>query len=132
MTTAWRRTLGVTGALTSLAATAGTVQLVTGTFTPPVSDLDLLGLDTWVLPGVWLAASVAVPCGAVAVLAWRRSPWLGAAAMAAGALLFVELAVQVPFVGLDPLQGVMAVVSGVLIYLGLGSWRGLSRPVRQA
>jgi hypothetical protein len=120
---AWRRTLGIVAGVTALAGLAGAVQLVTGTFTPPVSDLDPLGLDSWVLPGLWLAASVAVPCGVVAVLARRRSPRLGTAAMAAGLLLGFELVVQVPFVGPSTLQAFMGTVAGVLVGLGLLSRR---------
>lgn len=119
----WRRTIGVIAALTGVAATAGTIQLVTGTFTPPVSDLEPLGLDSWVLPGLWLAASVAVPCAATTVMAWKRSRWLGLSALASGALLLVELAVQIPFVGLDALQGVMALIAITLMALGVASHR---------
>jgi len=119
----WRRTLGVTAMLTGVAAAVGSVQLMTGVFTPPVSDLSSLGLQSWVLPGLWLVATVALPCAAAAFLAWRGSPWLGVAAIGAGALLLVELAVQIPFVGLDPLQGVMAVVAVVLASLGFVSHR---------
>jgi hypothetical protein len=114
----WRRTLGATAGLTALAATVGAVQLVTGTFTPPISDLEPLGLTSWTIPGLWLAASVAVPCGGTAVLAWRGSARSGAAAVVAGGLLGVELAVQVPFVGLDPLQAVMGLVAAGLVALG--------------
>ncbi|MER6973376.1 hypothetical protein ABT304_20100 [Nocardioides sp. NPDC000445] len=120
---AWRRTLGAISALTGAAAVAGSIQLVTGTFTPPVSDLRPLGLESWVLPGLWLAGSVAVPCVGTAVLAWRRSPWMGPAAVGSGVLLGVELAVQVPFVGLDPLQGVMGIVAVSLVALGWSSAR---------
>lgn len=120
---AWRRTVGVLSALTGAAAAVGSVQLLTGTFTPPVSDLGPLGLESWVLPGLWLAGSVAVPCAGTAVLAWQRSRWMGPAAVGAGALLLVELAVQVPFVGLDPLQGVMGMVAVSLVGLGLSSVR---------
>jgi hypothetical protein len=120
----WRRTLGVIAALTGIAATAGTVQLVTGTFTPPVGDLEPLGLHSWVLPGLWLAASVAVPCAVTTMLAWKRSRWLGLSALASGALLLIELAVQIPFIGLDPLQGLMALIAITLMALGVASHRG--------
>lgn len=119
----WRKTLGVVSAVTAVAALAGSVQLVTGTFTPPVDDLSALGLRSWVLPGVWLALSVGVPSTAVAVLARRRSPRVGVAAVAAGTLLLTELLVQIPFVGPDPLQGVMGIVGIAEISLGLLSAR---------
>lgn len=109
--------LGLSG-FTALAALGGAGLLVAGTFTPPVSDLDPLGLDSWLLPGLWLAASVAVPCGVTAVLAWRRSARTGLAALVAAALLAVELLVQIPFVGLDLLQAVMGVVAVALAVLG--------------
>ena len=114
-----RRTLGVIAAATSLAAVVGSLQLVSGTFAPPVSDLEPLGLRSWTLPGLWLAASVALPCAAAAVLAWRGSRRLGTASIGAGAMLGVELLVQIPFVGLDPLQAVMAVVAVTLVGLGV-------------
>jgi hypothetical protein len=113
-----RRALVATSGLTSLAALVGSGQLVTGTYAPPVSDLEPLGLDTWVLPGIWLLLSVALPCGITAVLAWRASPSAGAWGIAAGVLLLVELAVQIPFVGWDPLQPTLAVVAVLLVLLG--------------
>ncbi|MFE6650050.1 hypothetical protein ACFVJS_26060 [Nocardioides sp. NPDC057772] len=120
---AWRRTVGAVSAMAGAAAAIGAVQLVTDTFAPPVSDLRPLGLESWVLPGLWLAASVAVPCLGTAVLAWRRSRWMGPAAVGAGMLLLVELAVQVPFVGFDPLQVVMGTVAISLAGLGWSSAR---------
>jgi hypothetical protein len=122
-TVPWRRTLGVLAGLTAVGGLAGAVQLVTGTFSPPVSDLEPLGLDSWVLPGFWLAATVAVPCGVTAVLAWRRSRLVGTAAAVAGLLLALELAVQVPFVGWSVLQAVMGTVAAVLVWLGVLSRR---------
>lgn len=118
-----RNALLLLATLTSLAALVGAVQLITDTFTPPVGDLEPLGLHSWVLPGMWLAASVAVPCAAVAFLAGRRSDRAGRAAIVAGVLLTVELAVQVPFVGFDPLQVVMGLVAAALIAFGVDAVR---------
>lgn len=115
--------LAAVTAVTSVAAVVGSVQLVTGTFTPPVTDLAPLGLDTWVLPGLWLFATVAVPCGVVAVSAWRRSPETGSRAFAAAALLVLELVVQIPFVGPDPLQLVMGAVAVLVVALGRAAQR---------
>lgn len=126
-----RRLLAAVAGLTSVAAWAGAAQLALGVYTPPVSDLEPLGLHSWLLPGVWLAASVAVPCLVVAVLALRGSARTGRAALVAAALLAVELVVQVPFVGLDPLQAVMAVVALALATLGVWapvSGRAAPRP----
>jgi hypothetical protein len=103
--------------MVALGGAAGAVQLVTGTFTPPVSDLAPLGLTSWVLPGLWLFASVAVPWSFAALLAWRRSPRAPLAVLVACGLLVLELLVQIPFVGPSALQAVMgsvAVVLGVL------------------
>ncbi len=113
-----RRLLLVLAGLTSVAAWVGAAQLVLDLYTPPVSDLEPLGLDSWLLPGLWLAASVAVPCLVVAVLAYRGSPRVGPAGLVAAGLLGVELAVQVPFVGLDRLQAVMGTVAVVIGVLG--------------
>lgn len=76
-----------------------------------------MGLDSWLLPGLWLAGSVAVPCAIATTAAWRRSPWAGLFTTAAALLLLVELVVQVPFVGFDPLQAVMGEVALVLLVL---------------
>lgn len=100
-------------------ALSGAVQLWTGTYAPPVEDLDPLGLDSWRLPAVWLFASVAVP-SAVAVVAalrrWHRTP---EAVLVASALLLVEVLVQIPFVGPSVLQAVMGGLAVVLGSLAL-------------
>ncbi|GAA1479106.1 hypothetical protein GCM10009623_35520 [Nocardioides aestuarii] len=113
------RVLAVLAGLTSVAAWVGAGQLALGVYTPPVADLADLGLTSWLLPGLWLAASVAVPCLVVAALAHRRSPRTGMAALVAAGLLATELAVQVPFVGFDPLQAVMGTTAAVIGVLGL-------------
>ena len=127
----WRRTLGALAGFTSVSAAIGALQLVTGVFTPPVEDLEALGLHSWVLPGVWLGLSVGVPCAAVTWLALLRTPWVGVASVWAGLLLLVELGVQVPFVGLDPLQAVMGAVAASLLVLGTLSWREINRRLDQ-
>lgn len=121
--TPWRRTLVGLAGFTFLGAVVGGGQLLTGTFTPPIADLESLGLRSWALPGLWLLASVAVPCAAAALLAWRRSPRYPRAAVAAGLLLALELAVQIPFVGLDPLQAVMGSVALALTLFGRSAER---------
>ncbi|MGV8965879.1 MAG: hypothetical protein ACOH2F_06330 [Cellulomonas sp.] len=82
------------------------MQLLTGTFTPPVTDLEPLGLTSWTLPGAWLFATVAVPSSAAAWLAWRRAPLAPAAVLVASGTLAVELVVQIPFIGPSALQAV--------------------------
>lgn len=123
----WRRTIMAVAAVTAGFSVVGAVQLATGIYTPPLSDIAPLGLDSWLLPGVWLTATVAVPCALTAVLARRRSPRTGATAITAGLLLLVELVVQVPYVGLDPLQGVMGAVAVALTGLGVVAHRA-ARP----
>ena len=49
----------------------GGLMLMSGQGTPPLEALEPLGLSSWVLPGLWLTASVAVPSGTAAYLAWR-------------------------------------------------------------
>lgn len=107
-------------AVLALGGVVGAAQLVTGTVTPPLSDLAPLGLSSWVLPGVWLFVSVAVPSSAAAVLAWRRSPTAPAAVLAASAALAVELLIQIPFVGTSVLQ---AVCGSAALALAVTAWR---------
>jgi len=102
----FRRTFVVAEALIGGSGLAGTWQLLEGRWTPPVSALEPLGLHSWRLPGVWLFSSVAVPAGVATWLAWTRHEQAPAAVLAASGLLGVELAVQVPFLGLHPLQAV--------------------------
>jgi hypothetical protein len=120
----FRRTFVVVGAVLALAGAAGAVQLVTGTSTPPVDDLEPLGLHSWVLPGVWLFVSVAVPWAVVTVLAVRRRPATPTAVLVACGLLLFELIVQIPFVGPSPLQAVLGVVA---LAVGGCGWRARVR-----
>ncbi|MCW2810683.1 MAG: hypothetical protein JWP61_1141 [Friedmanniella sp.] len=122
-----RQVFVVGESVVALGGLLGTAQLLTGTATPPVSVLAPLGLSSWVLPGVWLFATVVVPSGAAAYLAWRRSPLAPLAVLLASATLAVELLVQIPFLGPSALQavfGAIAVVMAVLALRARGSgWR---------
>jgi hypothetical protein len=115
--------VAVVAGLTAVGAAAGASQLLTGGFGMPVDDLEPLGLTSWVLPGIWLFASVAVPCATASVLALRRGPTAPLAAVVAGGLLAVELLVQIPFVGLNPLQALFGLVAVALVGLGLDARR---------
>ena len=97
--------------LVAVGAVGGAVQLITGTAVPPIDDLEPLGLTSWVLPGVWLFASVAVPSTVAAWLAWQRSSHAPIAVLVASTLLAVELLVQIPFVGPSMLQVVLGTVA---------------------
>lgn len=118
---------------TAVAAAGGAAQLVAGVATPPDEDLPP-GLTTWVVPGGWLLGSVAVPCGLAAWLAWRGSPRAPVAAVVAAGALAVELLVQVPYVGTNPLQAVMGGVAVGVTALALDArrhgWRAGHRPAR--
>jgi hypothetical protein len=120
------RLLAAGEALLSLAALAGAVQLAAGVATPPVSALEPLGLDSWMLPGLWLFASVAVPSGVAAVLAFRGSRHAPTAALVASACLAVELAVQIPFVGPSMLQAVLGTAAALLAALALRMRRSVT------
>ena len=109
--------------IVAIGALAGAVQLMTGTFTPPVADLAPLGLSSWVLPGLWLCAMVAVPCALAAGSAWRRSPLAPTAVLWASALLAVELVVQIPFVGPSALQATLGAVAAGLAAAAVRSRR---------
>lgn len=120
-----RRTfIGAESAL-AVAGAAGAVQLAAGVATPPVESLPF-GLRSWVLPGAWLFATVAVPSASAAVLAWRRSPRTPTAVLVGSALLGVELVVQIPFVGPSPLQAVFGAaaigLAGAGIYAKRTGW----------
>jgi hypothetical protein len=90
----------------------GGIMLISGHGTPPVEALTPLGLSSWVLPGVWLTTSVALPSAVAAYLAWQGSPSAPRAVMVASALLAVELLVQIPFLGVNGLQAAMASIGG--------------------
>ena len=128
----FRRTIIVVETLVGLGGLAGSIQLLAGAATPPVSVLSPIGLSSWVLPAGWLFITVAVPSGLAAWLALRRSPWASLAVLLASALLAIELLVQIPLLGFSILQltfGTVAVGMGVvgLLARGSGWW-----PVRAA
>jgi hypothetical protein len=73
-TSPYRRTIVVVESLVSLGGLAGSIQLLAGVATPPISVLSPLGLSSWALPAGWLFLSVAVPSGLAAWLAWPLWP----------------------------------------------------------
>ena len=127
----WRRTFVAGEGLVALAGAAGSVQLLAGIATPPDSALDpfeRFGVTGWGLPAAWLFATVAAPSGLAAWSAWRGSSRTPALVLGAGALLALELLVQIPFLGLDVLQAVFGAVAIGLAVLGWdaavgGGWR---------
>jgi hypothetical protein len=115
----FRRTFVIAESVICLSGAMGTWQLLTDTFTPDVTALEPLGLKTWTLPGVWLFATAAAPAGAAAWLAYRRSDRAPAAVLVANGLLAVELLVQMPFLGLSPLQAIYGAPAAGLAALAL-------------
>jgi hypothetical protein len=110
----YRRIFVAAESLVALSGLAGTIQLIAGIATPPTSDLPF-GLSSWVLPGLWLFATVPLPATVAAVLAYRRSPYAPMAVLLAAATMAIEVIVQIPFIGLNPLQ---AVFGGIALALG--------------
>jgi len=102
----FRRTFVLSEALIAVSGLAGSWQLLRGSWTPPISAIEPLRLRSWRLPGVWLFGTVTVPSGVAGWLAWRRHEQATTAVLAASGLLVVELVVQMPFLGLHPLQAV--------------------------
>ena len=128
----FRRTMVVVETLVGLGGLAGSIQLLAGAATPPVSVLSPLGLSSWTLPAGWLFLTVALPSGLAAWLAWRRSPWAPAAVLAASALLATELLFQIPFLGFSVLQlifGTVAIGMAVISFLARkAGWWPRGRP----
>lgn len=115
----FRRTMIVVESLVGLGGLAGSVQLLAGVATPPVSVLRPLGLSSWTIPAGWLFVSVVLPSAVAAWLAWRRSPWAPVAVLVASALLATELFVQIPFLGLSFLQLILGTVAIGMAVVGL-------------
>jgi hypothetical protein len=101
----------------------GSVMLISGSGTPPVSVLKPVGLTTWVLPGLWLFATAAVPSTVASGLAWRRSAWAPPAVLFASATLALELLVQIPLLGPSWLQAVFGLVAISMTVLALRAKR---------
>jgi hypothetical protein len=119
----FRRTIVAVETLVGLGGLAGSIQLLAGAATPPVSVLSPLGLSSWTLPAGWLFLSVAVPSGLAAWLAWRRSLWAPPAVLLASALLATELLIQIPFLGFSVLQVIFGAVAIGMAVVGLLAWR---------
>lgn len=119
----FRRTFVAADGLIAASGLAGTVMLLTNTYVPDVSALRSLGLHSWTLPGLWLFASVAAPSALASLLAARRHERAPEAVMLASTLLVVELVVQLPFLGFDPLQPIMGVPALVLAGLAVRARR---------
>ena len=132
---AFRRTIVAVESLVGLGGLAGSIQLLAGVATPPVSVLSPLGLSSWALPAGWLLLSVAAPSGLAAWLAWRRSVWAPPAVLMASALLATELLVQIPFLGFSLLQLIFGAVAIGMAFVGMrartAGWWPRRRPAAE-
>lgn len=115
----FRRTIVAVETLVGLGGLVGSIQLLAGVATPPVSVLSPMGLSSWTLPAGWLFLSVAVPSGLAAWLAWRGSVWAPPAVLLASALLATELLVQIPFLGFSMLQLIFGAIAIGMAVVGL-------------
>lgn len=117
-----RRTLLLGEGAVSAAAAVGVLQLLAGIATPPPESLPP-GLGDWTLPALWLFGTVTVPSAAAAYLAFRRSARAPQVALAATCLLLLEVIVQIPFLGLNVLQPVVALAGLGLAWTALRARR---------
>jgi hypothetical protein len=115
----FRRTMVMVEALVGLGGLAGSMQILVGVATPPVSVLSPLGLSSWMLPAGWLFLTVALPSGLAAWLAWRRARWAPVSVLVASALLATELLFQIPFLGFSVLQLIFGTVATAMAVLAL-------------
>jgi hypothetical protein len=96
----------------------------------PIAALDGSPFETYLLPGFILFTVLGLGSLAAATLVWLRHPLAPLAAVAAGAVLLVWLAVEVAVVGYTadpPLQPFYLLLGGALVAVGLG-WQALARP----
>jgi hypothetical protein len=113
-----RRVLLALESLLAVAGLAGTIQLIAGVYTPPLDSLPP-GLSSWVLPGLWLFATVPLPAAIAAWLLYRRSPYAPTAVLVGAATLALEVGVQIPFIGLNWLQAIFGGLAVVLAALAV-------------
>ncbi len=123
-----RATLAVLEGLTGVAAVYGGAMLIADAWRLPVADLAPLPLHSWVVPGVALVLTVAVPMGAAAVAVRRRSTRAAAGSIAVGLILAAWVLVQVAVIGPQMfLQAVLFVTGLVIAALGM-ALRSADRP----
>jgi hypothetical protein len=122
--TSWphRRVLTIGAALISFAGLAGTGQLFVAGGAPLKTELPL-GLPNWLVSGLWLFFLVAVPAAVASWLCWRRSGYGPTAVLVASAGLFIDVVVQVPFVGFHVLQVVFGCIAIGMAMLALDARR---------
>ena len=120
------RTLIALELLLCVAAVCGGVQLaaVAPHDAMPADALARTPFSSWVWPGIFLIATVAVPAGAVAAGALARRAWSHVGHVAVGLLLVGWIAVQVAVIGsVSALQPVMAGWGLAIAALGAADYR---------
>ncbi|MET0911544.1 MAG: hypothetical protein ABWZ99_18910 [Ilumatobacteraceae bacterium] len=118
-----RRTIAWSSGVLAAAGLIGTWQLVSGTATPPVSDLAPLGLTSWTLPGLWLFGTVVVPWSVAVFASVGRRPSTPLVVLVACGSVVFELVVQIPFIGPSPLQVVLGAAAGGLAWCAVDARR---------
>lgn len=119
---AFRRSIGVIETVLAIGSAAGAGMLMAGVATPPDGDLPS-GLASWVLPGLWLLATVCLPATVATIAVAQRRSWAPIAVLIAAAALAVELVVQIPFVGTNWLQAGVALLGATAAGLAVTSLR---------
>lgn len=115
-----RVVLAVLELFVGVGAAYGGVMLIRDSWGLPVSDLAPLPLDSWVLPGLALLASVAVPMLAAAYVVTRGLARAADASVLAGGTLVGWILFQLAVIGPQmALQAVMFVLGVVMLGLGL-------------
>ena len=110
-------------------AVYGGIGLMAGGLGMPADWLDGTPFDSWLLPGIFLLAVVALPMIGAAVAELLRSPWAYTASLAAGALqvgwILAQLAILQRYFFLQPVMlGAGAAVAG------LAWWAHRGEPLR--
>jgi hypothetical protein len=120
----WLRALSVVDGLLAALAVWGGISLIVGApgFRMPVEWLDPVGLDSWVLPGIALIVLIGGVMGWAAVAGWRGTRHAPGVSLAAAAVLFGWLAVQLLVIGARaPVQVVTALMGLLVVVLACGS-----------
>ena len=112
-----RRTLALTAGATAVSAWAGAAGLATGTLSLGAELTARLPFESTLLAGSALAATVALPFTALAVLAWRTDRRAGLGAAAAGTLLIGWIIVELAFIRTVSFLQPVCVLVGVLFVL---------------
>ncbi|GIW03716.1 MAG: hypothetical protein KatS3mg059_0336 [Thermomicrobiales bacterium] len=113
--------------LIGLRASAGGIGLMINGLGMPRDQLEGTPFESYVIPGLILAAAVGGSMAVAAWTAWRPHPHAALASLGAGAILVTWIAVQVAMLGyLSWLQPVMF-LAGLTVMAAAWRWRVASR-----